>query len=304
VEDFADFVARHALILFGALFFVALGIVAALWRLLDRHGEVLWRFVARLWKGLKGSAPVRGLRHRWPRAMHLLAAPLRPGPYLALHLLIGGALCLMATLAFVELADEVADDGALAHFDRSLSAGLRHSLGVPILRGFYWVTHLGDPGALALIGGLVALWLGLWRRNALLTAAWIAAIAGNGLLVRLLKLWFHRDRPLHDHGLFVAHGWSFPSGHAAGALAVYGMLAYILVRTLPVPLRLPAVVLAIAMVLLVGTSRVFLQVHYFSDVMAGYAIALAWLSVCVAGAELAMRHRTRRQAAATAAPSS
>jgi undecaprenyl-diphosphatase len=53
--------------------------------------------------------------------------------------------------------------------------------------------------------------------------AWIAATAGNGLLTRALKVIFERTRPLHEHGLLSSEGWSFPSGHASGAAAVFTM---------------------------------------------------------------------------------
>jgi len=296
MEQLAEFASRHALILFGALLLAALAVVAALWHLLQRYGEALWRRIGQLWQALRKSALAHRVRARWPRATTMLAKRLRPGSFLTLHLVIGAALCFFATSGFLELADELTEQGNLAAFDRAFSAGLRASLDDTALRAFYAVTRLGDPLTLGVIGGIVALWLGLWRRDGLMLAAWIAAIGGNGILVRALKELFHRDRPLHDHGLFTVHGWSFPSGHAAGALAVYGMLAYVLVRTLPPALRMPTVVIAVALVLVVGHSRVFLQVHYFSDVMAGYAVALAWLSVCIAGAEMAIRHRARRRA--------
>jgi undecaprenyl-diphosphatase len=91
-------------------------------------------------------------------------------------------------------------------------------------------------------------------------------------------------RPLHDHGFIVEPGWSFPSGHAFGAMVFYGMLAYVLLRLTP---RFHRAIIAAAVLLIgmIGISRILLQVHYFSDVMAGYAAGAAWLVVCIVVAE-------------------
>lgn len=289
LEQLAHVAADHALLLFGAGLVLLLSCAGLFWHLLQRHGDALWRAAGRLWVRLDASP----LLSRLPWLDRWLARGLSPGRYLLLHLAAGFAMVLAAGLAFFEIADEIRPGEDLAVFDAAFSERLRQSLAPEILRGFYAVTRLGDVATLALLSTLVALLL-ILRRHWLLAAGWIVATAGNGLLVRLLKQLFHRDRPLHDdHGLFLAHGWSFPSGHAAGSMAVYGMLAYLLLRLAPAPLRLPGMTLMAALVLLVGSSRVFLRAHYLSDVLAGYLLALAWLAVCIAGTEMALRHAQR-----------
>ncbi|RZJ16359.1 MAG: phosphatase PAP2 family protein, partial [Haliea sp.] len=85
-------------------------------------------------------------------------------------------------------------------------------------------------------------------------------------------------------------------------LVVYGMLAYLLVRLQPphwpAGVRLAAVLAATALAFVIGSSRVFLQVHYASDVVAGFASGLAWLAVCIGALELA-RYRSHRRARAS-----
>ncbi|MFN2572081.1 MAG: phosphatase PAP2 family protein, partial [Gemmatimonadales bacterium] len=85
--------------------------------------------------------------------------------------------------------------------------------------------------------------------------------------------------------------WSFPSGHAMGSLVGYGMLAYVLVLFGPRTPRFRAVTITGTAVLItaIGASRLYLGVHYFSDVMGGYAAGLLWLSACVCGVEIARR---------------
>lgn len=115
------------------------------------------------------------------------------------------------------------------------------------------------------------------------------------MLNPLLKNVFARARPVHDNLRAFADGWSFPSGHSSSSVVAYGMLAYVLVRLLPTrhaAAHLPIVVAAAALAFTIGCSRVFLQVHFATDVLAGFASGTAWLAVCIGALELA---RYRRQ---------
>ena len=191
------------------------------------------------------------------------------------------AIALLALTAFAVLA--CAPD-VLTGFDLALAEALRRSVSTTVLRASFAITQLGNFTSLLAVGAVVALWLAM-RRRWLDLAAWVAATAGNGLLNRLVKQLAERGRPLHDHGLVLEPGWSFPSGHASGSLAVYGMFAWLLLRGLPPPARLPLLIASLSLVLLIGFSRVLLQVHYFSDVLAGFALASAWLAICIGAAE-------------------
>ena len=132
-----------------------------------------------------------------------------------------------------------------------------------------------------------------------LALGWSLAVCGNALLNTTLKALFERTRPVHDSALVHADGWSFPSGHSSGSVVVYGMLAYVLMQTLPPPLKrragLPLVLAATALAFTIGCSRIFLQVHFATDVLAGFASGTAWLAMCVASIELS-RHYGRSRA--------
>jgi undecaprenyl-diphosphatase len=107
------------------------------------------------------------------------------------------------------------------------------------------------------------------------------ALVGNGLLNRGLKAVFERVRPSWTHDLVTELSWSFPSGHASGAMVTYGMLGFIVARVAPATWRPAIVIAAIVLIANVGLSRVLLQVHFFSDVLAGFAIGAAWLAACI-----------------------
>jgi membrane-associated phospholipid phosphatase len=130
----------------------------------------------------------------------------------------------------------------------------------------------------------------LIRRHRLLAFSWAFATGVGALLNRLLKSIFERTRPIHSPEFISVEGWSFPSGHAFGSMLIYGLLAYILIRHTNRIWHVPIALAAIALIILVGFSRVILQVHYLSDVLAGYASAAAWTALCIAGYEGARRN--------------
>ena len=198
------------------------------------------------------------------------------------------ALCTAAV--FVTVATQL--DG-IGIFDALLAEELRRTISLPTLQTFLAITRFGNFLTLLMVVIGAALALAL-RRRWLELAAWLAATVGNGLLNRFLKQLFARERPLFEHGLLVEPSFSFPSGHASGSLAVYGMLSWLLIRWLPVAARLPTAMAAAAAILLIGFSRVILQVHYFSDVIAGFASAATWLCLCIAVTERLRRRQTDR----------
>ena len=120
-----------------------------------------------------------------------------------------------------------------------------------------------------------------------------SAFAGGGLLDVVLKLVIRRPRPPGAAAFLQHFSWSFPSGHAMASLIGYGMLAYVLTllwihhRSAQIAVVLGAALLIIA----IGFSRLYLGVHYFSDVVGGYAAGVLWLSACISGVEVARRWR-------------
>ena len=220
-----------------------------------------------------------------------------PLAYLLGYLALGFALLISAATLFAEIAENLGDGRRLGELDQLFSDTLLSSVPLAALRMFAALTHFGDTFTLTslCIAGALAL---LWQRRNSLCAGWVVAISGNAALNWSIKNIFERTRPVHDNVLAFADGWSFPSGHASGSVVAYGMLAYLLVRLLPAAwagLRLPVVALAAALAFTVGCSRVFIQVHFATDVLAGFTSGLAWLAVCIGALELA-RYREQGQA--------
>lgn len=109
----------------------------------------------------------------------------------------------------------------------------------------------------------------------------VIALSSLGLMF-LLKYLFRRKRPLAPL-LKAVKGLSFPSGHAIMSLTFYGLLAYICWHTVDIDwIRYGLVVLLAVLIFLIGFSRVYLRVHYASDVLAGFIIGLLWLFISLA----------------------
>jgi undecaprenyl-diphosphatase len=196
-------------------------------------------------------------------------------------LLIGAAL-----FAFFKLASEVAEGDTMA-LDRYILTGLRSAADPAIPIGPHWLpeamtdfTALGSVPVLlvAATGAIGYLLLGRRFRTALFV---LATSAGGIGLGGLLKLIYARPRPDLVPHLVAVSSSSFPSGHATDSAIVYLTLAALLARTVPErPQRLWIIGAAILLTLLIGVSRVYLGVHWPSDVVAGWMIGAAWALAC------------------------
>lgn len=189
---------------------------------------------------------------------------------------VGGVLCL---ILFVGLACAVGAVPAVAEIDAAVDAALAPMRTVPMIAVFLWVTTLGSGAALFAVAAAATglLWVGAGRR---FMAPFWTVYLGTEATTWGAKFALDRARPAF---LEIAHATSpsFPSAHAAGSAAVYGFLAYMIVRQLPGtrpgrPAVLGATVLVISAV---AFSRVFLGVHFPSDVVGGLLVAGIWLCV-------------------------
>lgn len=184
-------------------------------------------------------------------------------------LLFAGVLAPLA--AFVALADDIHEFEAF-HFDTSLLWRL-HGLHHPTLDPLVVVmTRLGYewfliPADVLIVGTLLA--LRRWREASFAAVAFV----GSALLNLGSKQVFQRDRPSLWESIAPESTYSFPSGHAMGTMTFACVLVLL---AWPTRWRWPAVVLAPSFVVLVGASRVYLGVHYPSDILAGWCAALCW----------------------------
>lgn len=291
MADLPDFIARNVLWLLLVIAFLWLLLTAAFWHFARILGPKLWRSTVAGWNWWRATPLARRLK-RVPVVGPIASRAMTVVRYLGLYAVLGFAIAVLAVSAFFELADEIGVDESLAQFDTELAAALGRHLSYEALSAFSIVTVLGDRDVLTVLATVVFVALLLLRRW-LLAGAWAVATAGGGLMNLVLKEIFARTRPVHEHGLVTETSYSFPSGHASGSMLIYSLLAYLIVRHTPNVWHIPVTIAMSACIIFVGSSRVILQVHYFSDILAGYASAAAWVALCVAGLE-AVRWRTSR----------
>jgi undecaprenyl-diphosphatase len=199
-------------------------------------------------------------------------------------LLVGLGVC-VCLFVFVALAGEVAEGDTQA-FDVKIVQELRNPTDPSHSRGPVWlelaladVTALGGPTVLGLVIVSVAGFLILQTRYR--TALFVViTVAGGELLSYGLKHTFNRARPSVIPNLRIMSP-SFPSGHAMESAIVYLTLGTILMRVADSRLtKMYCLGIAILLTVLVGVSRVYLGVHYPTDVIGGWIIGFAWASIC------------------------
>jgi membrane-associated phospholipid phosphatase len=201
--------------------------------------------------------------------------------HVPLVLLGGLGASVLSMLLFSHLAEEILENEAFA-FDTTLVQWARARRSPLLDRLFSAVTATGEPWALALAGVLMALrWLRGHREAD--TATLALALGGGGLLNEVLKQSFHRPRPALRLRRAHATGYSFPSGHAMTTLALYGTAGILAARHGMLTHQPAAALICVPtglLCLLVGASRVYLEVHYPTDVVGAWAVGTVWLTTC------------------------
>ena len=217
-----------------------------------------------------------------------------PNGSLALHLTLGLAITAAVTIFFI-LAEEVAVGGPVAAFDVAFSRALWNTTTPDWQRLFAVVSWLGSRNVLGVATLLVAAAL-LLRQRTLLATGWIGAQAGGGILNMVLKETFERTRPEFADPMLASSSWSFPSGHAMGTFIFCGLGAYLLLREVRLwPAGGIIVTIAVVWCMVMSFSRLYLGVHFASDVAAGLIAGGAWVAVCVSGLELLQQRLVTRQ---------
>jgi membrane-associated phospholipid phosphatase len=197
--------------------------------------------------------------------------------------------------AFGAVAEEVAE-GETARDDQRLADWLHGRATDPFTDAFRTFTWTGNGAFLAVVV-LVAAVL-LWRRSYVADALFVVfAFVGAEVITYGMKQGFRRDRPFFEDPLATASSFSFPSGHSLVSLAVYGSIAIVIARHAR-DRRVAVAALAAAglWILAIGFSRLYLGVHFLTDVVAGYAAGAAWLALLYLALEARSRYTSRYRA--------
>jgi membrane protein DedA with SNARE-associated domain/membrane-associated phospholipid phosphatase len=282
---------------FGLAALVTLA-VAGGWLIED--ADAAWRAEGTIWHRILMSAPVRWLAQRSPAAQSVLFRRFSPADYLGLNLTLGLGVSFVLLLIFAAIAQSVLSHSAIVRFDLDLAETLHAGATPQGIAFWYLVTRFGTFPAVAVAGvGFAAAYTS--RRGWLPLAGWFAALAGSELLAWALKHAIHRERPIFEVAYAREATYSFPSSHVLGALVGYGMIVYFVACLTRSPVwRAAAAAAAGALVIAVGFSRLYLGLHFFSDVVGGLAAGAVWLTACVTALEVARQRQDAAERGAAA----
>jgi undecaprenyl-diphosphatase len=199
-----------------------------------------------------------------------------------------------AAWLFGIVVENVVNHASMTRIDDRVAAYL-YALATPLFTIILTsISFFGAPavtGSIAAVTGIV-----LWRRRHTYRLLLLGIAVPGGMLFNvLIKYVIHRPRPFFDHPLLTLSGYSFPSGHAMASTVLYGILATFAVRTsCNWQRRALAVLTAAALIAVVCFSRIYLGVHYLSDVLAGILEGVVWLALCLTAVDVLEERRAPR----------
>jgi undecaprenyl-diphosphatase len=184
----------------------------------------------------------------------------------------------IALVVFLLIAAAVVNAGGLTLLDARINVGLHSNTRPGLIEFFIWVSKLHSNWSTTIVTGAIAVYLWIKRLH-----YWILILAisvwGGVLLNVILKLLFARPRAHFDSPILTLPTFSFPSGHTMLATVFYGSLCvFTFRRTRSQPVRGLVMLLTVLMIALVGFSRMYLGVHYLTDVLGAIAEGVAWIS--------------------------
>ena len=209
------------------------------------------------------------------------------------RLVLAGLIFAASLAAFVWIATTVETGGPITSIDVEIDSWL-HVLGVPsFTRVMIAISFLGTPSTLTVVSVVICVVL-LRKRSYDRLVDVVLLVLGGNLLNYGLKFLIHRGRPTFEDPLLTLSSYSFPSGHAMASTVFYGfVIACVLTTTKP--RHSAAISGCIVMIGLVCISRVYLGVHYPSDVFAGILEAIAWSTLVLTGLHIARAYRRDQQ---------
>jgi membrane-associated phospholipid phosphatase len=205
------------------------------------------------------------------------------------YVVLSGILLVFFMITFSIFAEELVAH-KLKRFDIAVTRWIQMKIDPLNTRIMELLTFFGSPLVVTVL--VVVSSVLLYRRGKSRSAAAMSIANGAGAgFNEILKLIFRRKRP-DIHRLITARGYSFPSGHSMGSVVFYGMISYFVSRfTNSKFLKAFTYIASSLVVLMTGISRIYLGVHYPSDVIAGFLAGCTWLIACFSGLHFVMERR-------------
>ncbi len=236
---------------------------------------------------------IQRLIENYPHVFSCIKKRTTPETFYGLPLTCLVVLFCVLLFTFLGITEDVITSGPIVQFDIIVAHLFSYNRDPYIIQFFLLVTMLGKatitiPGALLFSSYLYV------RKKSRYILPLIITMVGSSLTVTVVKLLVHRPRPGADIAYYLENSFSFPSGHASISVALYGFVAYYFIgQVSSVSKKVSIALLALLVIILIGFSRIYLGVHYVSDVLVGYIVGTLWLILGITIAEH-IRVRSKR----------
>jgi membrane-associated phospholipid phosphatase len=229
----------------------------------NKKGNISYRMIQ-----IKGDI---SLINKWLREHNITILPI-------ITLLASFLMLVLSMLLFIELAEEIIEQEEILidDFVYSFASNLNETF---LYDAMEWITEIGSVWFITVASVVVILYLLLSKKSKWYSLFFIINIVGIGLLTKIFKMLFERERPdlLEQYD---GVGYSFPSGHTTGAIAFYGFIIYLISKSeWKKRWKITFISLLTLLILTIAMSRIVLSVHFFTDIVAGLSLGFSWLVI-------------------------
>ena len=224
---------------------------------------------------------IRRVARKYPRVFTFIQNRFRSGVFLGLPFTILAILLSINLIMLSEIAEHAVNSEKVKYLDINVTGWFFNKRTPFLSKAFFYFTQLGTFYGVTIGTTVAGLYL-LLKKQWYLLLALLISVLGSSLSMYYSKIYFHRERPLNMAYFTPENSFSFPSGHATSAMALAGILCYfVLIEIENKKLRLGLFLLGVSYILLIGLSRIYLGVHFVTDVAAGYLLGLIWVIVAI-----------------------
>jgi len=268
---------------FLTIIFIILILFYILKTIFIKKGKRIFSFWTSIWQSvkqaIKENSEIKKFTTRHKNLFSFLQKRLAKDNFYGLPLTLLSLSLFYIIALFGGIIEDLINSDVIISADIRMANLLTIFRNVELTKIFFWITLLGKWQVILIFTITTIFILWLWKKQAYIIPLLIS-IAGSEIFTSIGKIILHRARP--TVAIYVENSFSFPSGHATIAIAFYGFLTYCLIKNIKKwKYKINIFFISLITILLIGISRLYLGVHYVSDVWAGYLVGTIWLIIAI-----------------------
>ena len=262
---------------------------------LNKKGKAFFEFLSSVWQSIKqavlGNPNVQELVNRHKNFFIFFQNRLNKNSFFGLPLTLLFLALVYALFLLGGVIEDIINSDIIVSADIHIANLMAVFRNAGVTKFFFWVTFLGKWQVILIFTAATLIILWIWKRR-LYILPLLISIVGSEIFTSAGKFIFHRSRPAMS--IYNESSFSFPSGHATIAVAVYGFVSYILIRNIREwKMKINIFFTGSFIIILIGFSRLYLGVHYLSDVWGGYLVGAIWLIIGISISEYFLYKKPR-----------